>query len=100
MIIINTLCLCSVHNLNVIAYELKDVSSEWFLLGSSLHVEQNILKLIEKQLGQHLKNMLKAWLRGHPDQTWNVIVAALHRIGHCDLAKKIADKYGTITLII
>ena len=100
MIIINTLCLYSVHNLNVMVYELKDVSSEWFLLGSSLHVEQNILKLIEKQQGQHLKNMLKAWLRGHPDQTWNVIVAALHRIGHYDLAKKIADKYGTITLII
>ena len=69
---------------------------QWFDLGLCLGVPTTPLFFIENErISVHdcMREMVIYWLKANPEASWQTLIAALQRIGHYSVAKRINEKY-------
>ena len=68
----------------------------WYQLGLQLGISQIVLRRIKSKFEDDLdgakKTVFKRWLSGKA--TWEMLIDALHILGHVTMAKNIAQVYG------
>ena len=85
-------------DLDLLVYELLDVSAQWYPLGLQLKVRTKTLERIRRQIPNprdQLQEMLKVWLITSDKPSWNTLTDALRSrsVGASQLASVLEAKY-------
>ena len=86
------------ENIGNLPSDLMPLSSDWFVLGTALHVSNRKLKEIEatyQKPSRCMIEMLEAWIEKGGNRTYCQIIEALRGplVGHSDLADKLEKMY-------
>ena len=85
-------------DLDLLVYELLDVSAQWYPLGLQLNVKTKTLEWIRRQyqnFSHQLREMLKVWLITNDKPSWKTLMDALRSrsVGASQLASVLETKY-------